>query len=142
MPNLYVWIWDLIWRRPPSAGVLVYSDKWCQYTSYEWRNMLKENGLKASMCRRGNCHGNACAKSFFSLLKKERIRRRTYPTRETAKSYVFNYIELFYNPTRRHGNNEITVTCHPWSLKITILGTKQVSREMGAYHYAKQATEN
>ena len=67
--------------------------------------MLKANGLKASMSRRGNCHDNACAESFFSLLKKERIRHRTYPTRETAKSDVFNYIELFYNPTRRHGNN-------------------------------------
>jgi putative transposase len=67
--------------------------------------MLKENGLKATMSRRGNCHDNACAESFFSLLKKERVRRRTYPNRETAKSDVFNHIELFYNPTRRHGNN-------------------------------------
>ncbi len=67
--------------------------------------MLKANGLKASMSRRGNCHNNACAESFFGLLKKERIRRRIYPTRETAQNDVFNYIELFYNPTRRHGNN-------------------------------------
>lgn len=93
------------WRRRDHAGVVVHSDQGCQYTSYEWRSMLKANGLKASMSRRGNCHDNACAESFFSLLKKERIRRRTYPTRETAKSDVFNYIELFYNPTRRHGNN-------------------------------------
>jgi putative transposase len=57
------------------------------------------------MSRRGKCHDNACAESFFSLLKKERIKRRTYPTRETAKSDVFNYIELFYNPTLCHGNN-------------------------------------
>ena len=92
-------------RRRDHAGVVVHSDQGCQYTSYEWRSMLKTNGLKASMSRRGNCHDNACAESFFSLLKKERIRRRTYPTRETAKSDVFNYIELFYNPTRRHGNN-------------------------------------
>jgi putative transposase len=93
------------WRRRDHAGVVVHSDQGCQYTSYEWRSMLKANGLKASMSRRGNCHDNACAESFFSLLKKERIRRRTYPTREAAKSDVFNYIELFYNPTRRHGNN-------------------------------------
>ena len=85
--------------------MVVHSDQGCQYTSYEWRSILKTNGLKASMSRRGNCHDNACAESFFSLLKKERIRRRTYPTRGTAKSDVFNYIELFYNPTRRHGNN-------------------------------------
>lgn len=81
------------------------SDQGCQYTSYEWNRMLKANGLKASMSRRGNCHDNACAKSFFSLLKKDRIRRRTYPTREAAKSDVFNYIELSYNPQRLHGNN-------------------------------------
>ena len=67
--------------------------------------MLKANGLKASMSQRGNCHDNACAESFFSLLKKEQIRRHTYPTREATKSDVFNYIELFYNPKRRYGNN-------------------------------------
>ena len=67
--------------------------------------MLKANGLKASMSRRGNCHDNTCAEGFFGLLKKERIRRRIYPTRETAQNDVFNYIELFYNPTRHHGNN-------------------------------------
>ena len=93
------------WRRRDHAGVMVHSDQGCQYTSYDWRSMLKANGLKASMSRRGNCHDNACAESFFGLLKKERIRRRIYPTRETAQNDVFNYIELFYNPTRRHGNN-------------------------------------
>ena len=64
--------------------------------------MLKIKGLKASMSHRGNCHDNACAESFFSLLKNERIRRCIYPTRETAKSDVFNYIKLFYNLTRLH----------------------------------------
>jgi putative transposase len=53
--------------------------------------MLKANGLKSSMSRRGNCHDNACAESFFSLLKKERVTRRTYPTREAAKFHMFNY---------------------------------------------------
>ena len=48
---------------------------------------------------------NACAETFFSLLKKERIRRRTYPTREGAKADVFNYIGLFYNPKQCHGNH-------------------------------------
>ena len=93
------------WRRRGHVGVMVHSDQGCQYTSYDWRSMLKANGLKASMSRRGNCNDNACAESFFGLLKKERIRRRIYPTRETAQNDVFNYIELFYNPTRRHGNN-------------------------------------
>jgi putative transposase len=87
------------WRRRDHAGVVVHSYQGCQYTSYVWRSMLKTNGLKVSMSRRGNCHDNACAESFLSSLKKERIRRRTYPTRETEKSDVLNYIGLFYNPT-------------------------------------------
>jgi putative transposase len=58
------------------------------------------------MSRRGNCHDNAVAESFFSLLKMERIKRRIYKTRIEAKTEIFNYIELFYNPSRRYGNND------------------------------------
>ena len=54
------------------------------------------------MSRRGNCHDNAVAESFFQLLKRERIRRRAYTTRDDAKADVFNYIEMFYNSQRRH----------------------------------------
>ena len=68
--------------------------------------MLEANGLVASMSRKGNCHDNACAESFFGLLKRERIRRKVYPTREAAKSDIFNYIELFYNSVRPHGYND------------------------------------
>lgn len=57
------------------------------------------------MSRRGNCRDNAVAESFFQLLKRERIRRRTYATREQARQDVFDYIEMFYNPKRRHGSN-------------------------------------
>jgi putative transposase len=57
------------------------------------------------MSRRGNCHDNAVAESFFQLLKRERIRRRNYPTRDAARQDVFEYIELFYNPKRKHTNN-------------------------------------
>ena len=57
------------------------------------------------MSRRGNCHDNAVAESFFQLLKRERVRRKTYPTRETARQDVFEYIEMFYNPKRKHTNN-------------------------------------
>lgn len=52
-----------------------------------------------------NCHDNAVAESFFQLLKRERIRRKIYTTREDARRDVFDYIEMFYNPKRRHGNN-------------------------------------
>ena len=57
------------------------------------------------MSRRGNCYDNAVAESFFNLLKRERIRRRTYRTREEARQDVFDYIETLYNPKRRHGYN-------------------------------------
>ena len=64
------------------------------------------NNLELSMSRRGNCHDNAVAESFFSLLKTERIKRKIYKTRSEARAEIFNYIELFYNPSRRHGNND------------------------------------
>ena len=61
-----------------------------------------DHNLLYSMSRRGNCHDNAVAESFFQLLKRERIRREIYPNRDTARADVFDYIEMFYNPTRRH----------------------------------------
>jgi putative transposase len=58
------------------------------------------------MSRRGNCHDNAVAESFFQLIKRERIRRKIYATRAAARADVFDYIEMFYNPKRRHSFNE------------------------------------
>lgn len=94
-----------VWRRKPKKTVLVHSDQGIQYTCSDWRKFLKENNLEASMSRRGNCHDNAVAESFFSLLKGERIKQRIYKTRAEARSDLFDYIEFFYNPKRRHGNN-------------------------------------
>ena len=98
-----------VWRRKPTTPVLVHSDQGSQYTSHDWQSFLKTHGLEASMSRRGNCHDNAEAESFFQLLKRERIKRHIYPTREKAKADVFNYIEMFYNCTRRHDfNNQLS----------------------------------
>ena len=72
-----------------------------QFTGYEWSDFLTEHNLKASMSRRGNCHDNAVAESFFQLLKRGRIRRNIYPTRDEARRDIFDYIELFYNLMRR-----------------------------------------
>jgi putative transposase len=94
-----------IWRRRPTKRVLVHSDQGAQYTSKDWQTFLKDNNLEASMSRRGNCHDNAVAESFFSLLRKERVRNRTYKTRSDARSEIFDYIECFYNPKRHHGSN-------------------------------------
>jgi putative transposase len=61
------------------------------------------------MSRRGNCHDNAVAESFFRLLKRERIRRKIYSTRQDARADVFDYIEMFYTPERLHGfNNQLS----------------------------------
>lgn len=93
-----------VWKRKPAPGVLVHSDQGSQFTSEDWRSFLKAHHMEASMSRRGNCHDNAVAESFFGALKKERIKRRIYPTRAAAASDVFDYIEMFYNPLRRHGS--------------------------------------
>ena len=70
--------------------------------TYAWQDFLKNHNLQPSMSRRGNCHDNAVAESFFQLLKRERIRRKTYATWQQARSDVFSYIEMFYNALRRH----------------------------------------
>lgn len=61
---------------------------------------------QAWLQRDGHCHDNAVAESFFPLLKRERIRRQIYPTRDLARSDVFHYIEMFYNPRRSYGAAE------------------------------------
>jgi putative transposase len=94
-----------VWRRKPKATVMIHSDQGSQFTSREWQSLLGMHNLDASMSRRGNCHDNAVAESFFQLLKRERIQRRTYLTREAARQDVFEYIEMFYNPKRKHTNN-------------------------------------
>jgi putative transposase len=94
-----------VWRRKPKERVLIHSDQGSQFTSIEWTVFLKHHNLEPSMSRRGNCHDNAVAESFFNLLKRERIRRRTYLTRVEARQDVFDYIEMFYKPTRKHVRN-------------------------------------
>ncbi|EBA8916649.1 IS3 family transposase, partial [Salmonella enterica] len=95
-----------LWRRNPQKAVLVHSDQGSQYTSYEWQSFLKSHGLEGSMSRRGNCHDNAVAESFFQLLKRERVKKKIYGTREEARSDIFDYIEMFYNSKRRHGSSD------------------------------------
>jgi putative transposase len=94
-----------IWRRQPEGKVLLHSDQGCQFTSHDWQDFLEANNFTVSMSRRGNCYDNAVVESFFQLLKRERIKRRVYATREDARADIFDYIEMFYNPIRRHGHN-------------------------------------
>jgi len=93
-----------VWRRRPASSVLVHSDQGSQYGSRDYLDFLKEHGLEPSMSRRGNCLDNAVAESFFATLKKLRIRNRVYDTRDEARADVFDFIEMFYNSTKRHSH--------------------------------------
>lgn len=88
-------------RRRPQ-GTIIHSDQGVQYGSDDWRRFCRKNRLEASMSRRGNCWDNAVAESFFASLKKERIKKRIYTTRNQANQDIFDSIESFYNPRRRH----------------------------------------
>jgi hypothetical protein len=94
-----------VWRPKRRAKVMIHSDQGSQFTSRKWQLFLGQHNLEASMSRRGDRHDKAVAERFFRLLKRERIRRRTYLTREAARQDVFDYIEMFYNPKRKHTNN-------------------------------------
>jgi len=91
-----------IWRRGRPGALLHHSDQGSQYTSEEFRRLMEDNGVTCSMSRSGNVWDNAAMESFFSTLKTERTARKTYRTRDHAKADVFDYIERFYNPKRRH----------------------------------------
>ena len=91
-----------VWRRRPETTVIVHSDQGSQYGSDDWDRFLRAHGIEPSMSRRGNCYDNAVAESFFSSLKKERIKRRIFRTRDEARAEIFDYIEAFYNRKRRH----------------------------------------
>ena len=91
-------------RRRKPKPTLIHSDQGSQFSSDAWRRFCRAHHLEPSMSRRGNCWDNAVAESFFSNLKKERIKKRIYTTREMATAEIYEYIELFYNPTRRHSH--------------------------------------
>ena len=91
-----------IWRRGRPRTLMHHSDQGSQYTSEAFQRLMRDNGITCSMSRSGNCWDNAAMESFFSSLKTERIRGQVYRTRDQARSDVFDYIERFYNPTRRH----------------------------------------
>lgn len=91
-----------VWRRKPAQPVIIHSDQGSQYGSDDWKRFCDRHQLQTSMSRRGNCYDNAVAESFFSSLKKERIRNHVYYTRDKARADIFDYIEIFYNRARRH----------------------------------------
>ncbi len=96
---------EMAWEtRGKPVGVMFHSDQGSHYTSRQFRQLLWRYRIRQSMSRRGNCWDNAVAESFFSSLKKERIRKRIYKTRDLARADIFDYIEVFYNRARRHSH--------------------------------------
>ncbi len=91
-----------IWRRGPADKLLHHSDQGSQYASDQFQRLLAAHGIACSMSRRGDCWDNAAVESFFATLKAERVDRKTYRNRDEARADVFDYIERFYNPRRRH----------------------------------------
>jgi putative transposase len=91
-----------IWRRGKPDALLHHSDQGSQYTSQHFQELLADNGIVCSMSRSSNVWDNAAMESFFSSLKTERIRGKTYRTRDAARADVFDYIERFYNTVRTH----------------------------------------
>ena len=89
--------------RQPQSGLIHHSDRGGQYTSDDFRDELAKHEIQCSMGSAGNCYDNAVAESFFGLLKRERVNRTRYRTRDEARADIFDYIEVFYNRKRRHG---------------------------------------
>ena len=91
-----------IYTRRPSPGLIRCSDRGSQYTSMECGSRLREEALVPSMGSVADAYGNSMAESFVSTLKRELIHRRSWPTRKTARTAIFDYIEGIYNTHRRH----------------------------------------
>ena len=93
---------NAITDRKPEVGLIFHSDRGSQYSSGEFRRLLKKHKIIQSMSGKGNCYDNAVAESFFHTIKTELIYWIKYKTRMEAKSSIFAYIEGFYNRRRRH----------------------------------------
>jgi putative transposase len=91
-------------RRFPGEGLLAHSDRGSQYASEHYQRLLARHGITCSMSRRANCWDNAPMESFFASLKKELTHHEDYQTRAQARASIFEYIETFYNPKRRHSS--------------------------------------
>jgi transposase InsO family protein len=91
-------------RRLPGEGLLAHSDRGSQYASDHYQRLLAKHGIECSMSGVGQCWDNAPMESFFASLKKELIHHEDYQTRAEARASIFEYIETFYNPKRRHSS--------------------------------------
>jgi transposase InsO family protein len=88
--------------RQPSPGCIHHSDRGSQYCSHDYQKQLRQNGFKISMSGKGNCYDNAAVETFFKTIKAELIWRHQWQTRSQLETALYQYINGFYNPRRRH----------------------------------------
>jgi putative transposase len=93
-----------VWRRKPAAGLVHHSDRGTQYTALSFGKRLEDAGIVPSMGRTGSALDNAISESFVATLKVELVHTRRFPTRQAARSAVFEYLEAFYNRRRLHSS--------------------------------------
>ncbi|WP_341864142.1 IS3 family transposase [Gymnodinialimonas sp. 57CJ19] len=91
----------IAFRQPPK-GCIHHTDRGSQYCSHDYQKILRQNGFKVSMSGKGNCYDNAAVETFFKTIKAELIWRHPWETRRKAEMAIFEYINGFYNPRRRH----------------------------------------
>lgn len=91
-----------ICHRNPNPGLILHSDRGCQYTSHEYQNFLSEHAIIPSMSAAGYCYDNAAMESFFHTLKTEHVYFYNFETRKCASTSIFEYVEVFYNRDRIH----------------------------------------
>jgi transposase InsO family protein len=91
-----------VFRERLGAGLIVHSDRGCQYASRDFRALLDRHHALGSMSAKGNCYDNAAMESFWATLKADLRITKPYPTKEAARRAIFDYIEVFYNRRRIH----------------------------------------
>jgi transposase InsO family protein len=95
-------LWRAMRNKRPPPGLIHHSDRGSQYCAADYRELIKQFGMLASMSRKGNCYDNAPMESFWGSLKNELIHHQRYATRANAEAAIKEYIEIFYNRQRRH----------------------------------------
>lgn len=95
------------WQRRPQPGTIVHADRGSQYTSWIFGHRLREAGLLGSMGRVASSQDNAAMESFWSIMQRELLDRRAWETRSELASAIFEWIEGWYNPRRRHSGIEM-----------------------------------
>ena len=95
-------LWRAVRNKRPAPGLVHHSDRGSQYCADDYRKLVKQFGMLASMSRKGNCYDNAPMESFWGSLKNELIHHQRYATRADAETAIKEYIEIFYNRQRRH----------------------------------------